>query len=184
MKSRSPQQNKSAPTGLFIRADREEDLGNLRSAFRLFLAGAKAGDVNAQSRVGYCYDVGQGVRSNRSAALYWYMRAYRRGDAIAAHNIGTIWRDRRNFRRAEEWFQRAVRLGHDDGHLDIAKLYVDTELNLNPRRAVPHLNRVLRSKRVGSSDKREASRLLRQVRQMSGAQTVSLRRRVPTARSR
>ena len=67
MKSRSPQQNKSAPTESFIRADREEDLGNLRSAFRLFLAAAKAGDVNAQSRVGYCYDVGQGVRSDRSA---------------------------------------------------------------------------------------------------------------------
>ena len=135
MRSRSRQQNKAAPTDLFIRADREGDLGHMRSAFRLFLAAAKAGDVNAQTRVGYCYDVGQGVRVDRSAALHWYMRAYRRGDAIAAHNIGTIWRDRQNSRRAAEWFRRAVRLGHDDDHLDIARLYVDA--GANPRKAVP-----------------------------------------------
>src|SRR5882757_2261991 len=125
MRCRSRQQKKGAPTELFIRANREEDQDNLRSAFRLFLAAAKAGDVNAPARVGYCYDVGQGVRSNPAKALYWYRRAYRRGDAIAAYNMGTIWRDRRNLRRAEEWFRRSVRLGHDDGHLDIAKLYVD-----------------------------------------------------------
>ena len=96
MKSQSSRQKKGAPGELFVQAEQGADLGNRRHAFRLFLAAAKAGDVNAQSRVGYCYDVGQGVRSDRAAALYWYLRAYRRGDAVAAHNIGTIWRDRRN----------------------------------------------------------------------------------------
>src|SRR5438874_12464908 len=37
-------------------------------------------------------------------------------------------------------------------HLDLAKLYVNLEAN--PKRAIPHLSRVLRSDRVGSLDKR------------------------------
>jgi uncharacterized protein len=159
MKSRSRQSQKASAQ--FIRADEEEDRGNLRSAFRLFLAAARAGDVNAQARVGYYYDVGQGVRPNRAAALSWYRRAYRNGDASAAHNIGTIWRDQRNVRRAEEWFQRSVNLGHDDSQLDIAKLYLAND----PKKSIRHLNRVLQSARVERSDKEEAARLLRRARE-------------------
>jgi TPR repeat protein len=165
MNPRPRRHNKDVPSELFIRADAEENVGHVRLAFRLFLAAAKGGDVNAQARIGYYYDVGQGVRSNRSAALYWYRRAFRRGDPIAAHNIGTIWRDRNNVRRAEEWFRRSIKLGHDDGHLEIAKLYIDKEAN--PKRAILHLNKVLRSGRVGRSDKSEASRLFRRVMKMS-----------------
>jgi hypothetical protein len=148
---------------LFRRADNERNLGR---AFRLFLAAAKGGDMNAQARVGHCYDTGQGVRPNRTAALYWYHRAYRRGDATAAHNIGTIWRDEQNVRRAEEWFQRAVRLGHEDAHLDIAKL--NCEISGTPEKAIQHLLRVLRSERVTRSDKREASLLLKRVQTIKG----------------
>lgn len=152
----STRARKKRPSALFIRADQQWDLGNARAAFRLFLIAARAGDANAQSRVGYCYDVGAGVRPNRRAAVSWYMRAYRRGDSCAAHNIGTVWRDAGDVRRADKWFQRAVRLGSDDSHIEIAKLY----LHDDPRRAIRHLNRVLRSTRVCEADKTEARRLL------------------------
>jgi TPR repeat protein len=75
---------------LFIRADKQADEGNFKSAFRLFLAAAKAGDSSCQINVGNYYDAGKGVRRNRSAAMYWYKRAYRRREASAAHNIGVM----------------------------------------------------------------------------------------------
>jgi len=67
---------------LFIRADELEDRGELKAAFRLFLAGAKAGDISCQLNLGNYYDDAKGIRRNRKAALYWYRRAYRRGDAL------------------------------------------------------------------------------------------------------
>src|SRR5690349_4222867 len=75
---------------LFFRADKQWDRGHLISAFRLFLAGAKAGDKDSQVNVGFFYDSGVGVHPNRKKALYWYNKAYRQGDALAAYNIGRI----------------------------------------------------------------------------------------------
>jgi uncharacterized protein len=152
---------RSAPTEFFIRASNEDDRGHLRSAFRLFLAGARSGDVNAQARVGYCYDVGRGVRRDLAKAMYWYKRAYRRGDAVSAFNMGTIWRDRGKTHLAQAWFEKAIRGGHHDGHLDIARLYI--EVKPDPKKAKTRLNQALRSDRVTASDKAEAAHLLERV---------------------
>jgi len=145
---------------MFVRADKMSDRGQLRDAFRLFLAAAKAGDKASQLNVGCFYDEGKGVRRNRSAALYWYKRAYRRGDASAANNIGTIWRDENNSQRALSWFRRAVKLGSDDSNLEIAKHYLQNERDLG--RAVPYLNKVCRSDRVTEDSAEEAKQLLQE----------------------
>src|SRR5258708_21357640 len=91
---------KSKARELFERAYKEWKRKNLRLALRLFLAAAKAGDKGAQVNVGYFYDKGIGVRPDRSKALYWYKRAYRRGDSGAANNIATIWRDEQKMKQA------------------------------------------------------------------------------------
>src|SRR5712692_4784933 len=109
---------------LFVRADHAWNRGNLRAAFRLFLKAAKGGDQAAKLNVGYFYDRGLGVGRDLTAALYWYKRAYRSGDASAANNIGTIWRDKRNDKRALAWFQCAVRLGDHAANLEIAKHFL------------------------------------------------------------
>jgi hypothetical protein len=41
----------------------------MRSAFRLYLVGAKSGDSGCQLNVGNLYDAGTGVRRNQAAAL-------------------------------------------------------------------------------------------------------------------
>ena len=147
---------KSKTESLFIRAEKQEESGNLKSAFRLYLAAAKAGDTSCQINVGNFYDDGLGVRRNRSAAMYWYKRAYRRGQACAAHNIGVMWRNEGKYRRALYWFKKAVRLGEDEDNLDIAKHYLQVEPNVS--RAVSHLEKVCASKRVsGSRTRRSAS---------------------------
>jgi uncharacterized protein len=151
--------NKSKASGLFTRADQQHDLGNLRPAFRLMLAAARLGDVGAQLNVGYYYDEGKGIRRNRAAALYWYLRAYRRGDYCAAHNIGVLWRNEGDLKRALYWFSRAVRMGDEESNIDIGKHFLQNEKN--PRRAIAYFKRVKPSGWVSEAGVEEAAKLLR-----------------------
>jgi len=150
--------NKAKAAALFVRADTSEDNGDLHLAFRLMLAAAKLGDRGAQVNVGNYYDDGKVVRRNRTAALYWYKRAYHKGDACAAHNIGVLWRNEQKPRRALEWFFRAVKLGDDGANLEIAKHFLNNERN--PKKAIPHFERVVKSKWVSEADSEEAAELL------------------------
>jgi TPR repeat protein len=150
---------KSDTDKLFYRADKEWEEGKPQSAFRLFLTAAKAGDRAAQTNIGYFYDNGIGIRRNKVKALYWYKRAYRRGDASAAHNIATIWRDKHKPQRALAWFRRAIRLGNDSSNLDFAKHYLQNESDL--RKAIGYLIKVSRSDRVSEAEQEEAMQLLK-----------------------
>jgi TPR repeat protein len=64
---------------LYQLAEKHWTNGELRRAFRLFLAAAKTGFVPAFDRVAQFYDNGWGVKTNFDAALYWYEQAYRNG---------------------------------------------------------------------------------------------------------
>jgi len=160
-KSSSKRSRMARNDQLFIRADELEDRGELKAAFRLFLAGAKAGDVSCQLNLGNYYDDAKGIRRNRKAALYWYRRAYRRGNAAAASNLGMMWRNEGKPGRALVWFKRAVKMGDDEANLEIAKHYLEKE-NL-PRRALPHLRRVVKSNSVTEAGAEEAEALLRKL---------------------
>jgi len=147
---------------LFSRANEEWDHGKLRSAFRLFLSGARAGDPGAQVNLGYFYDTGLGMKPNRRQALYWYKRAFQQGYAPAATNIGTIFRDQRQLKKALVWFRRAVKLGDGDANLEIAKIYLRDEEEVG--RAIPYLRRTIQARvaAVTEGSRREAQRLLEQ----------------------
>ncbi len=164
---RLKQSRKSNGTQLFMRADQQWDRGNLQSAFLLFLAAAKAGDRGALLSLGYFYDTGVYVRQNRSMAFYWYKRAYRRGDASAANNIGTIWRDDKHSRRALYWFHRAVAMGNESSNLEIAKHYLQIEGESSMARG--YLEKVCASNCVSEDTLQQAKRLLRGLSRKSGA---------------
>jgi tetratricopeptide (TPR) repeat protein len=150
---------------LFTRADGQEGKGKLRSAFRLFLAAAKGGEQGCQINLGNHYDAGKGVRRNRAAALYWYKRAYRRGASEAASNIGILWRNENKPKLALEWFRKSVRLGDEEANLEIAKYYLLNELD--PARAIRHLEQVRPSPYVTQAGVEEARTLLRQAKRLS-----------------
>lgn len=156
----SKESRKSKLDEMFVRADKMWGRGQLRHAFRLFLVAAKAGDKASQLNIGYFYDNGVGIKRNREAALRWYMRAYRRGDASAASNIGTIWRDEQKHRRALSWFQRAVKLGDDGSNIEIAIHYLRNERD--PRKALRYLSKVCQSALVSEGELEKAKRLLRE----------------------
>ena len=143
---------------------KEREGGNVRLAFRLMLVAAKLGEIGAQVNVGNMYDTGVGTKRNRQTALYWYKRAYRRGCAAAAHNIGTVWRDDRNFKKALYWFERALELnGGDDGEasFEIAKLYLTDKSDLP--KAICHLKKVIASKNVTKNCVEQAKRVLKRI---------------------
>ena len=149
---------------LFVRAAREYEHGNRRSAFLLMLSAAKLGDIGAQVNVGNYYADAQGVRRNCELALCWYKRAYRRGYSAAAHNIGVMLRNENQVKRALQWFVRAVKLGDEESNLEIGKHYLMGERN--PRRAIPYLRRVKPSRWITEAGAEEAQRLLKQATRM------------------
>jgi TPR repeat protein len=147
---------------ILLRAYKQWDGGELRSAFRLFFAAAKLGDVTAQFDLGYFYDVGVGIKPNRSAAMYWYKCAYRHGQSSAASNIGVIFRDEGDTKQALAWFERAVRLGDADANLEIAKIYIGEKSQVE--KAIPYLKHVIKAKArldVTVASQEEAQRLLK-----------------------
>jgi TPR repeat protein len=165
------------PEELFKLANDYWEKGDLRTAFRIFLKAAKAGNAGSQLNVGHFYDEGLGVRASRPAALYWFKRLYRRRkDAAAATNIGTIWRDEGSSKRALRWFEKAIELGDEDARLDIAKLYIRQQ---NTGKAIPYLEKVLKSENVTEASAEEAKFLLNTI-AGKGNQVQSR----PSARSR
>lgn len=154
--------NKAKADAFLCYALLEEERGNLNSAFRLTLAAAKLGDISAQTNVGNYYDAATGVRRNRALALYWYKRAYRRGDALAAFNIGVLWRNEKQFHRALAWFLRSVKLGDDEANVEVGKHYLHVEGT--PKKAIPYLQRVRPAPNVGEDVVEEAAKLLKEAR--------------------
>jgi TPR repeat protein len=157
---------RSSLDALYTKAFSQYECGNYRSALHLFLSGAKRGDPSAQNMVGYFYDTGVGIRPNRSTALNWYRRAYRHRSRAAAGNIGTIFRDERNSKRALFWFRRAVQLGDADSNLEIAKLLL-SDTGSDVKGAIKHLMRAIKAKPsdVTEDSREQARRLLKRIQQ-------------------
>ncbi len=165
--------SKSERGVLFLQADRLWDGGELRSAFRLLLRCAKAGESGAQLNLGYMYDTGVGMKGNRAKAMYWYRRAYRNGCASAANNIGTIFRDEDEPETALAWFERAIRMGDDDAHLEIAKLYLGPLGDM--RKAVVQLRRTIAGVVVCEASRDEARMMLKKTLAAKSRTQVALR---------
>jgi len=144
---------------VFTTACAHLDAGRKRDAFRLFRQAAMLGHQASVLNLGYCFDVGAGVRRSRADALFWYRKAVSRGDANAANNIGTIYRDESKPRLAERWLQRAVSMGSRDSLLDLGKLYLGPLKD--PRKAKAALSRLLRSRDVTEDSRLQAKEHLR-----------------------
>jgi TPR repeat protein len=143
---------------LYRRGDQAWSKGDLRPAFRLFLAAARVGMEGAFSTVGNFYDNGIGVKADPDAALDWYRLAYRRGDRSVANNIGCILRDRKKFGQAIEWFRRAVQQKDGDANLNIAKIYLRKGDLVKAR---SYLDKTRRSPWATERSQEEANSLLR-----------------------
>jgi len=142
---------------LFTEANAAWDRGELRQAFTLFSQAAELGDVASQLDLGFFFDQGISVKKNKKQALAWYRKAYLQGDAGAANNIATIYRDFGDTRKMMWWYRRAAAMGDIDVLLDLGKRYeTGLEVPVNVAKAKLYYGRVLRSKNATEDDTVEA----------------------------
>ena len=146
----------------FRRACELWDGGELRRAFGMFLVGARGGDVSSQVNLGYFYEQGLGVRQNRDRAVYWYRRAYRKGSAIAASNIGVILQEQGRLRDAVERMCRSVRRGNKNIALQLGEIYLAAG---KMRLAQRYLKTARDSARTSEDTQQRARRLLKRIEQ-------------------
>src|SRR5882672_5916533 len=67
------------------------DRADYKSALRVWMAAAEAGDPDAQNNVGEIYERGLGGAPNFEAAVIWYQKAADQGYARALFNLGTLY---------------------------------------------------------------------------------------------
>lgn len=165
----------------YLRGQEAWRRGELRSAFRSFLAAAEAGMAPAFRIVAQFYHYGEGVKADERAAISWYKRASATGDGSATNNIGCIWRDRGKVAYALGWFKRAVKLGDADANLEIARIYADKGDLAKARR---YLGKTIKSHWTTEQSKQSAKRLLKVSERQNPRGISSARSRLPKKRAR
>ena len=138
------------------------DRKRFKQAFQFMSEAAEAGCDSAQVDLGYFYDVGIGVAKNPKLAKFWYRRSAAAGNAAGAYNLGILYRDLQRKTTARAWFNRAIELGDEDGHIELARMHMSSR-RVNHRAAKQHLRTVLRSKKSHPDSKRTAAALLAEI---------------------
>jgi TPR repeat protein len=92
-------------------------------AFRLNQEAAQEGMHDAVLAMGWFYLNGVGVEIDEEAALRWYRKSARQGDARAMFSLGQIAYSRKDYAEALLWFTRAADKGHYRSEFWIGKLY-------------------------------------------------------------
>lgn len=109
---------------LFIQADAAYQQGDFKTAFTLFLKAAENGDINAMERLALMYDDGEGVESDIDKSIYWDSCAIANGSITALSNLAITYKQLGDFKKAEEYFKKAIKAGDYDAALELAKLYI------------------------------------------------------------
>jgi|SRR5579863_630453 len=154
------------PEKLFLQAERYEEMGDFRKAFKCLLAAAQLGNVSCQINLGNFYASGTGVRRNLEEAAYWYKRAYKNGDRCGALNLAIDKRNEGDIRSAVIWFKKAIAMNDGDSCIALAKIY--NARKGGQKAASDLLRRALRMSRDDISDdsKEQAKSLLSEIAKM------------------
>jgi TPR repeat protein len=102
------------------------------AAVRLLEPLARAGEAQAQVRLGLLYYHGHGVRESDAAALQWFERAARQGLAEAQFHLGNMYAyglaqlppDTDAHRLAAQWYFEAARSGHAEAQYSLGILFL------------------------------------------------------------
>ncbi|RKS76914.1 TPR repeat protein [Actinomadura pelletieri DSM 43383] len=82
-------------------------------------------DAKAASNLGAIYD--DGGKGDLVAAAEWYGKAADLGNAIAAYNLGFVWRDRDEPEKSIEAWRRAAELRHPNAANAVANVYLSQQ---------------------------------------------------------
>jgi TPR repeat protein len=73
-----------------------------------FTKAADQGDAEAEHRLGYCYQFGNGVELNLDTALAWFEKAAAKGHADGQFGIGVVNYTKERYEEAVTWFTKAA----------------------------------------------------------------------------
>lgn len=158
--------NKTTDTqSLFNAADKFEEKGDFRSAFKCYLTAAQLGDSWGQVNLGNFYAAGTGVRRDLEKAAYWYKKAYRSGNNDGALNLAIDRKKQGNLRSAVLWFKKAIAMNSGEACIELAKIY--SARKGGQKVAADLLRRALRMSRDNISElaKEKAESLLEEIKE-------------------
>lgn len=148
---------------LFDEAQRRQEAGDLKGAFRCLLDAARAGDPRSQINLGNVYSDGAGVKRDLDEAARWFKSAYRNGERVGAYNLAVNLKSSGDVKGAIEWFKRAAAMNDGDACVELAKLLKD---RLRGRAAaVEYLKKAVAMSRddITEDGREEAQELLREL---------------------
>lgn len=115
-----PQTSKGFPSLAPTRKD-------LLTEFESTKATAEAGNPEAQARLGFLYEFGEGVRKNLKTAVTWYSKAADQGNREAAFNLAGCYLNgvgvQQDSAKAVEVYSRLVDTGDEDAMFALAEIY-------------------------------------------------------------
>ncbi|MES2948702.1 MAG: tetratricopeptide repeat protein [Pseudomonadota bacterium] len=97
---------------------------DLLEAKRWYERSAALGYSAAQGALSTLLSSGEATSRDYAGAIYWAKKAIAQGDASAAHNLGTIYRDQKKPAMAFRCYQRAVSMGANDSLLQVGLCYL------------------------------------------------------------
>ncbi len=100
--------------------------GDYARALAEFAAAADTGDPQAQYRLGYMHELGQGVPVDPAAAMGWYQKAAARNYAAAESQIGYLYESgfgaQQDYAAAEHWYREAAGQGFKTAEFNLGHL--------------------------------------------------------------
>ena len=143
---------------LFELADQAYQSAEYEKAFRLFYRATENGDSSAMSRLALMYGDGEGVAYDVDKSVYWDLKAIEAGCTSSMSNLAITYRNHGDARAARRWFEKAYAAGDVDSALELAKLLVVSDKELDKVRAL--LESVTRSEDVCPASVEEAQEML------------------------
>jgi uncharacterized protein len=132
-----------------------------RKAAHWFRRAAEHGLAPAQNTLGVLLSNGDGVRKNVDEALSWMRKAFRAGDACAAHNIAITYRQIGDLTTAVKWFRKSVNVGDKDALIQLGiHYYWGKGVKKSPRAAVRCFRMATKAKNISESGRDDAFFLL------------------------
>ncbi|WP_020591606.1 SEL1-like repeat protein [Kiloniella laminariae] len=99
-----------------------------QALFERTLELARAGDMKAQTAVGYMYQSGSATAQDNAAALIWFHKAAAQGDRLAMVGLAVLYYDTDNAfsdtTKAFEWYKKAADLDYEPAFIQVGLLYM------------------------------------------------------------
>ena len=123
-------------------------------ALKYYKYAAEKNDSHAQVRLGYMYDMGEGVTQNYAEAMKWYLKAANQGNASAQFNIGIMYENghgvKQDYSEANKWYLKAAEQGNTSAQYNFGlNLYLGNGTTQNYTEA---LNWWLKAAKSGDAD--------------------------------